>query len=275
MWPSQANGLQVSAVLYSDNSAYQNILIFSNPVWGTVLVLDGVIQCTTKDERVYNESIVHIPLMCHPNPQRVLLVGGGDGGALREILKHSCITEVVMCEIDAKVIELSKQYFPGLASGFEHPKSTVIVGDGFQYLKDSSDEYFDVIISDISDHVGPAEQLFERKYYEELKRVLKPDGIISSQCMCLWIDLAEIKGILKFSRELFPVVDYAIIHTPTYPSGTLGFNLCSKSPETNFKHPIRKFSEAELDSLDVHIYDENYHFASFVLPRMFKKAIET
>ncbi|KAI6657615.1 Spermidine synthase [Oopsacas minuta] len=274
MWPHQATSLEVSEVLASEKSKYQDILLFKNQAFGTVLVLDGAIQLTEKDERVYNENIVHIPIMSHPNPKRVLIIGGGDGGALREAVKHPSVEEVVMCEIDERVIELSKKYLPGLSAGFSHPKAKVVIGDAVQYIKECADCSFDVIVSDTSDPVGPAEALFEKDHYTLLKRVLRPDGILCSQAGCIWFDLEIIQKMMKFSRELFPTVDYATFNVPTYPYGALGFLLCCKSNEINFKEPLRTLSHKDLDELDISVYSQEYHRGVFLtVPRYIKNAM--
>ena len=274
MWPHQATSLEVSEVLASERSKYQDILLFRNPVFGTVLVLDGAIQLTEKDERIYNENIVHIPLMSHPDPKRVLIIGGGDGGALREAVKHSSVEEIVMCEIDDRVIELSKKFLPGLSAGFSHPKAKLIVSDALQYIKDCGESSFDVIISDTSDPVGPAEALFEKEHYSLLERVLRPDGILCSQGGCIWFDMDFIKKMMKFSRELFPVVEYATFSIPTYPYGCLGFLLCSKSAATCFKEPLKSFTKEELDKLEIQIYCPDYHRGAFLaIPHCIQKAM--
>ena len=264
MWPHQATSLEVSEVLACEKSKYQDILLFRNPAFGAVLVLDGAIQLTEKDERNYNENIVHIPLMSHPDPKRVLIIGGGDGGALREAVKHVGVEEIVMCEIDERVIELSKKFLPGLSAGFSHAKAKVIVCDATEYIKACEDNSFDVIISDTSDPVGPAEALFEKEHYTLLKRVLRPDGILCSQGGCIWFDMDLIKKMMKFSRELFPRVEYATFSVPTYPYGCIGFILCGKSAATCFEEPLRSFSKEELDKLEIQIYSKEYHRGGFL-----------
>ena len=274
MWPHQATSLEVSEVLACEKSKYQDILIFKNEAFGTVLVLDGAIQTSEKDERVYNENIVHIPIMSHPNPKRVLIIGGGDGGALREAVKHSCVEEVVMCEIDEKVVQLSKKFLPGLSAGFSHQKTKLIIGDAIQYIKECGDSSFDVIISDTSDPEGPAEFLFEKEHYGLLKKVLRPDGILCSQAGCIWIDISLICKMMEFSRVLFPTVDYATFNVPTYPYGALGFLLCSNSEGVNFREPLRTFSDVELDKLDISIYSRDYHRGVFLtVPHFIKKVM--
>ncbi|KAI1805141.1 spermidine synthase [Daldinia bambusicola] len=180
MWPGQAMTLKVKKVLHHEKSKYQDVLIFESTDYGTVLVLDNVIQCTERDEFSYQEMITHLAMNSHPDPKKVLVIGGGDGGVLREVVKHECLEEAVLCDIDEAVIRLSKQYLPGMAEGFKHPKVKVHVGDGFKFLNDYKNA-FDVIITDSSDPEGPAESLFQKSYFELLHGALRPGGVITTQ----------------------------------------------------------------------------------------------
>ncbi|KAI9172449.1 putative spermidine synthase [Paramyrothecium foliicola] len=191
----QAMTLKVEKVLHHEKSQYQDVLIFKSTDYGTVLVLDNVIQATERDEFSYQEMIAHLALNSHPNPKKVLVIGGGDGGVLREVVKHDCVEEAILCDIDEAVIRLSKQYLPDMAQGLTHAKSTVHVGDGFKFL----DEYknaFDVIITDSSDPDGPAESLFQKSYFQLLHDALREGGVITTQgCMSPFF-LRKVKGSL-------------------------------------------------------------------------------
>lgn len=172
--------LKVEKVLHHEKSKYQDVLIFKSTDYGTVLVLDNVIQCTERDEFSYQEMICHLAMNSHPDPKKVLVIGGGDGGVLREVVKHECVEEAILCDIDEAVIRLSKQYLPGMAAGFNHPKVKVHVGDGFKFLDDYKNT-FDVIITDSSDPEGPAESLFQKSYFQLLDAALRPGGVITTQ----------------------------------------------------------------------------------------------
>ncbi|PAV64726.1 hypothetical protein WR25_20560 [Diploscapter pachys] len=134
-WPGQAFSLQVNEVLFQGKSKYQDVLVFKSTSYGNVLVLDGIIQATERDEFSYQEMLAHLPMFAHPNPKRVLIIGGGDGGILREVLKHPEVEQVTMCEIDEMVVEVSKKYLPGMSSAFGHAKLNLYIGDGFEFLK--------------------------------------------------------------------------------------------------------------------------------------------
>ncbi|KAH7698389.1 Protein SPDS-1 b [Aphelenchoides avenae] len=226
-WPGQAFSLQVEEVLFHERSKYQDVLVFKSRTYGNVLVLDGIIQCTERDEHSYQEMLTHLPMFAHPNPRKVLIIGGGDGGILREVLKHDTVERVTMCEIDELVVDVSKKYLPHMSKDFGHPKLDLHIGDGFDFLKNHKDE-FDVVITDSSDPVGPAESLFGKSYYELINDSLRAGGILSSQGECPWIDLNLIKRLVGFSREVFPTVQFAAASVPTYTSGYMGYLLCCK-----------------------------------------------
>ncbi|KAJ1973928.1 putrescine aminopropyltransferase [Dimargaris verticillata] len=271
MWPGQALTLEVEEILHHEKSTFQDVLVFQSKSYGTVLVLDGVVQCTERDEFTYQEMITHLPLNSHPNPKRVLVIGGGDGGVVREVVKHESVEEVVQCEIDEVVITVSKKYLPTLAIGYEHPKVSVHIGDGVKFLANHSEE-FDVIITDSSDPVGPAEVLYQASYYELMFKALRPGGIICAQGECQWLHLPLIKNVITFARRIYPTVAYAYSSVPTYPSGQIGFILCSKDPKANLAEPLRSWSEADEERL-CRYYNAQMHRAAFMLPQFTKTAV--
>lgn len=274
LWPGQAMSLKVDEVLFHEKSKFQDVIVFKSETYGNVLVLDGVIQCTERDEFSYQEMLANIPLNAHPKPRKVLIIGGGDGGILREVVKHPDVEEVHQCEIDEKVIEVSKKYLPEMAKSYSSPKLKLHVGDGFEYMKKHQGEY-DVIITDSSDPVGPACTLFQQSYYELMKTALKPDGILSCQGECLWLHLDLIKTMLTFCKKLYPVTDYAFTTIPTYPSGQIGFVLCSKNPDTVFREPVRKLSNKEVEQMDLKYYNTDIHKAAFILPEFARKVLRS
>ncbi|KAG7227072.1 hypothetical protein INR49_022419 [Caranx melampygus] len=268
LWPGQAMSLQVEEVLYSKKSKFQDVMVFKSKTYGNVLVLDGVIQCTERDEFAYQEMIANLPLCSHPCPKKVLIIGGGDGGVLREVVKNPLVESVVLCEIDEDVINVSKKFLPGMAKGFFSPKLTLHVGDGFEFMKQNQDA-FDVIITDSSDPVGPAESLFKESYYQLMKAALRNGGILCSQVAPFGAD----KEMWTFCRTLFPVVDYAYSTIPTYPSGQIGFMLCGKDPETNFKEPVKALAKEDIEKMNLKYYNPEIHKASFVLPEFARKVL--
>ncbi|KAK9359227.1 Spermidine/spermine synthase [Lipomyces starkeyi] len=265
LWPGQAMTLRVNQILHVEKSKYQDVLVFESSNYGNVLVLDGVIQATERDEFAYQEMITHLAMFNHPNPKRVLVIGGGDGGVLREIVKHESVEEAILCDIDECVIRVSKKYLPSMAVGFQHPKVKVFVEDGFKFLA-AYKNHFDVIITDSSDPEGPAEALFQKPYYELLNDALTEKGVITTQgSENIWLHMPLIRDLKKACSEVFPVAEYAYTTIPTYPSGQIGFMVCSKDAECNVDTPTR-VTDPEKEKELFRYYNAAIHKASFVLP---------
>ena len=272
LWPGVSLSLEVLDVIHRERSEYQEVMVVDTKSHGRTLILDGIIQCTEKDEFSYQEMIAFLPLCSHPNPKTVLIVGGGDGGVAREVAKHPLVERIVQVEIDSKVLEVSRKYLPTMGVGLDHPKVTLNVGDGFQFLQRHSGE-FDVIITDSSDPIGPAECLFHESYFNLMKNALKPGGIVCSQAGTAWLNLSHVTQTLQHCKSLFPVATYGIVSVPTYPTGQIGFVLGGLNPETNFKEPKKVFSHSELDEMNMKYYDDDVHRAAFILPRFIIKAL--
>ncbi|KIL63072.1 hypothetical protein M378DRAFT_12437 [Amanita muscaria Koide BX008] len=265
-WPGQAMTLKVNKILHIEKSLYQDVLVFESETFGNVLVLDGAIQVTERDEFSYQEMIAHLPLASHPNPKKVLVIGGGDGGVVREVLKHDTVDQVVLCDIDEAVIRVSKQYLPHMSSLLSSPRVTVHIGDGFKFLAANTATY-DVIITDSSDPVGPAESLFQKPYFQLLHDALTPGGHISTQGECLWLHLPLIKQLRTDTSELFPVSEYAFTTIPTYPSGQIGFIVCAKEKGRDLRTPLR-------DVPDTRYWNKEVHKAAFTLPEFGRVMLE-
>lgn len=180
--PNLGQTVKITKVLHEEDTPFQHIQIVDSLQYGKMLILDGVFQTSEKDEWAYHEMISHVPLMVHPHPERVLIIGGGDGGVAREVCRHECVTQVDLCDIDGRVIELSKEYFPHIAEVLLNPpeKLHVHVGDGIAFTKNVED-FYDVIIIDCSDPIGPGEGLFTREFYRSACRALRKDGLIVQQ----------------------------------------------------------------------------------------------
>ncbi|XP_059051423.1 spermidine synthase [Achroia grisella] len=269
MWPGATFSFEVKELLHEEKSQYQQIHVFDTTHLGKVLVLDGIIQCTQKDEYSYQEMISFLPLCCHKNPEKVLIVGGGDGGVAREVAKHPKVKEIVQVEIDAKVIEVSKKYLPFMAVGFESEKLTLHVGDGFEFLK-SHEAEFDVIITDSSDPIGPAVHLFEENYFTLMKKALKPGGIVCSQAGTVWNDLELVTSTLRYCKNQFAVAAYAYASVPTYPSGQIGFVVGSLDKDAKLETPQLVFSREDEKAMNLRYYNSEVHKAAFVLPTFVK-----
>lgn len=272
MWPGQAMTLKVEKVLHHEKSKYQDVLIFKSTDYGNVLVLDNVIQATERDEFSYQEMISHLALNSHPEPKKVLVIGGGDGGVLREVVKHESVEEAWLCDIDEAVIRLSKQYLPEMSASYDHPKVKTYIGDGFEFLKKYQNT-FDVIITDSSDPEGPAETLFQEDYFKLLNSALTEKGVITTQAESMWIHLPIIRDLKKACRAVFPVVEYAYTTIPTYPTGQIGFMVCCKDNTVNVKQPLREISD-EKEAQLYKYYNKNIHRAAFTLPTWVAKELQ-
>ncbi|MGB6606495.1 MAG: polyamine aminopropyltransferase [Atribacterota bacterium] len=253
--------VRITKSLEKIKSEFQEIEVVESQSFGKILLIDEVIMLTEADEFCYHEMIAHVPLCVHPKAKKVLVIGGGDGGTVREILKHDSVNEVDVCEIDEKVVEISKRYFPYLANSFDDPKVKIYCEDGNKFIKSHEDEY-DIIIVDSSDPIGPAEVLFRREFYEAMFQALKDDGIVVAQAESFFYHQKIIKSLFSFIRDIYPISEYYYTLVPTYPSGIIGFTFCSKK-----YHPINDFNEIEALKLNnLKYYDRGIHKAAFNLP---------
>lgn len=263
------NSVAVTKVLCDEHSEFQHIQIFETAHLGRMLMLDGIIQLTEYDEFAYQEMMVHPALQLHPNPEKVLIVGGGDGGVAREVARHAEVKKIVQCEIDGKVVELCKKYLPSTACGFDDHRMELHIGDGLEFVRSSCNEY-DVIIVDSTDPVGPGEVLFGQEFYRSVHRALKADGVVASQSESIFLYPEIVQRLYGFTKELFYSNGYAFIAVPTYPAGSIGVCLASK------KHLVNKVLRPlspELSS-QLKYYTEAIHEAAFVLPAFTRKFLQ-
>ena len=231
-------------------------------------MLDGVIQITDHDHFGYSEMMAHLPLMAHIEGARnVLVVGGGDGAVLTEVLKHKSVEQAVLCELDAGVMQVSKKHFPRFSHAFDDHRTTIVLKDATKYVREMRG-VFDVIICDSSDPVGPAQSLFEPAFYEDMRLALRPNGIICAQGECMWLHRKLIKEILKAGKRMFQDCRYAFTTIPTYPSGQIGFVLATTDSRVDVSKPARSLKDAlgRKTASQLLYYNKEVHKASFVLP---------
>ena len=269
MWPGSANSYEILDVLASRKSDFQQIDVYQTRHHGRMLVLDGIVQLTEFDEFAYQEMMAHLPLFAHPDPETVLVIGGGDGGVLREVGRHQGIKQIDFCEIDKAVVDISRQFFPGLACGFDDPRVVMHFEDASRFIRQHR-EAWDVIIVDSSDPVGPAVALFEAPFYNDLKAALRPGGIIASQAEAIFLHQAVIRKLVATVRSVFPVQAYANIMVPTYPGGHIGVCLGSLGPDP--EKPNRQVPGSFKAALNY--YCESVHRAAFVLPLFASRMME-
>lgn len=269
IWDGTATSIEIEKTLYSGRSPYQQIDLFESRHAGKVLALDGLIQFSERDERGYHEMLAHLPLFAHPQPEKVLIIGGGDGGILTQVLLHSTVKTVDLCEIDELVVNLCKEYVPTLARGFADPRARLHIADGAEFIRNSSGTY-DVILLDLSDPVGPGEALFQKPFYSELKKVLAPGGVLAAQAGFIFLERQMDETMLHAVNELFPIWAYAYTLIPIYPSGNIG--LCLASMTNDIKTPAR-LPDATLQS-ELQYYTPTLHQACFELPAFAARKID-
>jgi len=255
----------VNRLVVSRQSAFQKIEVYDTVSFGRMLVHDQVVMATEYDEAHYHEMIAHVPLCVHPAPTKVLVIGGGDGGTVREIMKHGRVEMVHVCEIDEAVVDICLEYFPSLSCGFSDPRVHCFFEDGAAFVAARKNEY-DVIIVDSSDPIGPAEGLFQEQFYQNLYEALRDDGVLVTQSESFHYHRATIGNLLSFAPRIFPVYQYYFTLVPTYPSGTIGFSFCSKRYDA-----LENFEPGHILKLgSLKYYNEAIHRAAFVLPESFR-----
>ncbi|HCB11909.1 MAG TPA: spermidine synthase [Cyanobacteria bacterium UBA11991] len=268
----QGFGLVIKAkdVLYSQTSPYQKIEIFnSDSMLGRVLTIDDLMMVTEGDEYHYHEMIAHIPMMQHPCPKTVLVIGGGDGGTVREVLKHKTVEKVTLCEIDEKVIEASKEFLPTVSCELDNPKVDIQVGDAIEFIKDKKNEY-DIILIDSTDPMGPGEGLFTDEFYTNIKNALKKGGIMAAQTESPVTNQKEIKKIYEQLHRVFPIVAPYTSNMPTYPGGYWAWVFCSVDVK-----PLEYYNDERAAYIvpTCKIYNKEYHNARFALPNYLKEIV--
>lgn len=247
--------------LVSEKTPFQKMEIYDTESHGRVLLLDGLVQTTEKDEFFYHEMLVHPAMMAHPRPQHVLIIGGGDGGALREVLRHR-VRSAVLVEIDARVIEVCQRYFPGLALSFGDRRAEIVIGDGNRFIRET-DRRFDVILVDSSDPIGPSAVLHKRNFYAALKRCLRPGGIIGAQAGAPLFHLAHLRKKRVFLKKLFAFGLYYVGPVPTYPGGLWCYAFLSDRVDP-LEWPRRNIPKK------LRYYNADIHRAAFALPEFLR-----
>ena len=265
LYPDFRQVYQVDKIVYKGRSEFQDILVFETPRFGRVLALDGIIQTTEKDEFCYHEMIAHVPLFAHGAARDVLIVGGGDGGALEEVLKHP-VESVTMVELDDTVMKISREFLPGICrDAFEDQRLELHFMDGTRFVKETARK-FDVIIVDSTDPVGPGAVLFSAEFYADCAACLGEAGILVTQSGVTFMQNEEAAGTYRRMKSLFTDAGLYITQVPSYGAGymTFGWGCHSPAPRRTAASDIaRRF--AALD-LELHYYSPRVHVASFALP---------
>lgn len=263
--PNVKLSIKVSKQICSVKSRYQQIDIFESPEFGRFLTLDGYMMLTEKDEFIYHEMMTHVPMAVNPDIKKVLIIGGGDGGVVRELVKYSSIESIDLVEIDEQVVRLCMEHLPSVSSKLTDPRVNLIFQDGLKYIRHFEDAY-DLIIVDSTDPFGPGEVLFTKEFYGSCFKALKPLGIMVNQNESPFYaeDAAAMKRAHKRVVASFPICRVYQAHIPTYPSGHWLFGFASK-----YYHPINDMKIREWKALDItsRYYTTNLHKGSFYLPK--------
>jgi spermidine synthase len=263
-------GLRVKSTLFSQKSAYQTVEVIDTVGFGRVLVIDGVFMTSEYDEFLYHEMLVHPAMTTAPSIERVLVIGGGDGGTVREVLRHAEVKQCVMIELDELVVEASKEYLPGIGTAWDDPRLDLRFIDGIEYVKASADEKYDVILLDGTDPVGPGAVLFDESFYRGCKRMLVEHGVMALQSESPLLMMDVFVETQHKLRALFSEVHPYLGPVPLYGTGTWSWTWCSATGEP--LRPIRERQEAI--ALASKAYNADVHQAIFALPSYVRRALK-
>lgn len=258
-------------------SEYQEILVFESASHGRVLILDGAVQITEADEFVYQEMLAHVPLLAHPSPRRILIIGAGDGGVLRRVLQHATVEKAVMVEIDGEVIRLAREFLPTVSGdAWDDERATVIVGDGLAYVAEATDASFDVIIVDSTDPAGVGKALFTKGFYADCARVLGTAGIVVNQAGVPFMQADELKQTTRRRATAFRHVTAYVAAVPTYVGGFMTLGFASNSPGLD-AIPVEELARrAKLSGIatKTDYWTPEVHAAAFALPPYIARCLE-
>lgn len=260
-----AQALREDKVLYDSETEHQRLRVFENPTFGRILTLDGVVQTTEGDNFIYHEMMSHVPILAHGDARRVLIVGGGDGGMAKTVLKHTSVKHVTMVEIDAGVVDFSKEYLPMLSDGaFDDPRLELVIADGAAFMKETEGGY-DVIIIDSTDPIGPGEVLFTDSFYGHAKRALSPDGVLVTQNGVPFMQGDELTNTMRAFKALFDDWTCYLATVPTYAGGPMAFGWGTDGParKTTLDELETRFKAA---GIETGYYTPAVHVGAFALP---------
>ena len=253
---------KVEKTLSSGRSQFQQVDVIKTHDHGIMLLNDGAIMLSERDEFIYHEMMAHVPLFVHPSPENVLVIGGGDGGTVREVLKHRSITRVVLVEIDEMVVEACRKHLPSVSCAFDDPRLEILIGDGVKFVIDTN-ERFDAVMVDSTDPGGPATHLFEKEFYKNVAATLKPNGILTSHAESPFYDHDIQQSMLMNQRSFFKKLHIYLYSNLTYPGGLWSFGFGSQG-----LCPLRDFDPARVErsGISTRYYNPGVHYSAFMLP---------
>ncbi len=265
-----ALSFRIRRTLFSEQSPYQAVDVVETAGHGRMLLNDGLVMLSERDEFIYHEMISHVPLFAHPDPKNVLIIGGGDGGTAREVLKHKNIEKVVMVEIDKAVVDACRKHIPSVASSFDDPRLELIIADGVAFAKKTTMN-FDIAIIDSTDPIGPAEPLFNEAFYASIARLLTEDGIMVTQAESPFYDTETQVDMLKRQKPYFKRLHLYLFPTLTYPGGLWSFGFASKNPQPAMNIDSKRVRNS---GIVTKYYTPAIHKAAFVLPPFIEKNLK-
>jgi len=266
LYPHVRQSFAVAKILHRAHSDHQDVVVFETPVYGRVLALDGVVQVTERDEYVYHEMMSHVPILAHGRARRVLVVGGGDGGILRETLRHKSVEQATLVEIDRSVVDMCRKWMPSVSDrAFDSKRARIVIADGAKFVAQTP-ERFDVVIVDSTDPIGPGEVLFTEAFYKGCKRCLNPGGILVNQNGVPFLQPQEIPLTARRRRKAFAHAGFYMAAVPSYYGGLMALGFASdnaKAAQVPLATLAKRFAAAKLKT---RYYTPELHRASFALP---------
>ncbi|SUB83375.1 Spermidine synthase [Pragia fontium] len=257
----------IKKTLYHNKTDHQDLIIFENDVMGRVMALDGVVQTTERDEFIYHEMMAHIPIFAHGKAKRILIIGGGDGGMLREVCRHQGVEHITMVEIDANVVEFCREYLPHHSAGsYEDPRFNLVIEDGVNFVN-QTELKFDVIISDCTDPIGPGESLFTSDFYQGCARCLNENGIFVAQNGVCFLQQDEAVNSHQKLANYFEDVSFYQAAIPTYYGGIMTFAWASQNPQLRHHQLTTIESRFTASGMHCRYYNPAIHLGSFALPQ--------
>ncbi len=258
--------LEVDSILFESATEHQHLVVFENPSFGRVMMLDDIVQTTERDEFIYHEMLAHVPILAHGRVRRVLIIGGGDGGMLEEVLKHRTVETVTMVEIDSTVIDIARQHLPSICrEAFDDPRTDLVIADGVKFVAEAGDPY-DVIIVDSTDPVGPGQVLFTSEFYAGCKSRLTPGGILVTQNGVPFLQIGELRSTMSRLRPLFSDVACYLASVPTYMGGPMAFGWATD--DNNLRRiPLETLADRFTGAgIETRYYTPAVHKGAFALP---------
>ncbi len=274
LYDAISQNFRIDKVYFEQKTEHQHLMVFHNAMLGRVMTLDGVVQTTEADEFIYHEMMAHVPIFAHGQARRILIIGGGDGGMLREVLRHDDVEHVTMVEIDSAVIDMAKEYLPNHSAGaFDDERAHIVIADGMDYVS-KTDDRFDVIISDSTDPIGPGEVLFTDDFYAQCKRILNEGGVMATQNGVAFFQIDEVKTTSERMGQHFSDQTFYSAAVPTYYGGVMTFAWGSDKPALRavpLDELQRRFESA---GFKTRYYSPQVHVANFALPQYIVDALD-